>query len=182
MIRAFIQFIGSVAAFTLAAFILYFGVTHAPIPDLTFHRTEPAATTTSAITTPTITATKATTTKVVTAKPKSAAAPSKPKAPNPQNTASDSEIYRIQNPYDAEPQSTDAVNQEARAALVNILCETSSGSLHPVSGSGVIIDPRGVILTNAHVAQYVLLASQPNVGLTCMIRTGSPAQIGRAHV
>lgn len=44
-----------------------------------------------------------------------------------------------------------------------------------MSASGVIIDPRGVILTNAHVAQYVLLASNQQVDLSCVIRTGSPA-------
>ena len=44
-----------------------------------------------------------------------------------------------------------------------------------------MIDPRGVILTNAHVAQYVLLSESPEVNLTCAIRAGSPAQyIGSA--
>jgi S1-C subfamily serine protease len=63
----------------------------------------------------------------------------------------------------------------ARAALVNILCMPQSGSLRPISGSGVIIDPRGVILTNAHVAQYVLLSESPQINLVCNIRTSSPA-------
>lgn len=49
------------------------------------------------------------------------------------------------------------------------------GSLNPISASGVIIDPRGVILTNAHVAQYVLLSEDPQINLSCTIRTGSPA-------
>jgi S1-C subfamily serine protease len=49
------------------------------------------------------------------------------------------------------------------------------GTLRPISGSGVIIDPRGVILTNAHVAQYVLLSENPRVNLICTVRTGSPA-------
>jgi hypothetical protein len=39
-----------------------------------------------------------------------------------------------------------------------------------------MIDPRGVILTNAHVAQYVLLSESPRVDLDCYIRTGSPAK------
>ncbi len=60
-------------------------------------------------------------------------------------------------------------------ALVNILCTPLSGSTRAISGSGVIIDPRGVVLTNAHVAQFVLLAAQPDVNLSCVIRTGSPA-------
>lgn len=67
------------------------------------------------------------------------------------------------------------VNQRARAALVNILCTNSTGLIRPISGSGVIIDPRGVILTNAHVAQYVLLSESPKVNLQCYVRSGSPA-------
>lgn len=60
-----------------------------------------------------------------------------------------------------------------RAALVNIMCYAPAGSaLHSISGSGVVIDPKGVILTNAHVAQYFLLADQ---GVSCVIRSGSPA-------
>jgi hypothetical protein len=49
------------------------------------------------------------------------------------------------------------------------------GTLRPISGSGVIIDPRGIILTNAHVAQYVLLSESPQINLECTIRNGSPA-------
>ena len=88
----------------------------------------------------------------------------------PSNTAS-----RIQNPYSFPPLSSDALNIGARGALVNILCMPRGGSLSPTSGSGVIIDPRGVILTNAHVAQYVLLSEDPRVDLSCTIRTGAPA-------
>ena len=66
-----------------------------------------------------------------------------------------------------------AASAQLRAALVNIMCYApASSSLHSISGSGVIIDSKGVILTNAHVAQYFLLADQ---GVTCVIRNGSPA-------
>jgi len=82
---------------------------------------------------------------------------------------------RIENPYPNPPESSDVVNAAARAALVNILCR-SNGSIRPISGSGVIIDPRGVILTNAHVAQYVLLSENPAINISCTIRTGSPAR------
>ena len=82
---------------------------------------------------------------------------------------------RIANPYDTAPQSFSAINDSTRAALVNILC-TSAGAIRPISGSGVIIDSRGIILTNAHVAQYVLLAQSDAVNLSCTIRTGSPAR------
>lgn len=69
------------------------------------------------------------------------------------------------------------LNKKVREALVNILCVTKAGgSLHPISGSGVIIDPRGIILTNAHVAQYMLLSDfiVPDF-VSCVVRTGSPA-------
>jgi hypothetical protein len=65
------------------------------------------------------------------------------------------------------------INAAARAAIVNIFCTTKSGGyFNPISGSGVIIDSRGVILTNAHVAQYFLLPDY----VQCLVRTGSPAQ------
>ena len=65
------------------------------------------------------------------------------------------------------------VSASLRAALVNIMCYAPAGSaLHSISGSGVIIDPNGVILTNAHVAQYFLLADR---GVSCVVRSGSPA-------
>lgn len=89
---------------------------------------------------------------------------------------SDSEVVRVQNPYSFPPKTFQTVNEETRSALVNILCGARSGSLRPVSASGVIIDPRGVILTNAHVAQYFLLASDARVDLSCVIRSGSPAR------
>jgi hypothetical protein len=72
----------------------------------------------------------------------------------------------------------EALNSEARGALVNILCETQSGgSVHSISGSGIFVDSRGVILTNAHIGQYFLLKDYPTPGnVDCRIRTGSPAQ------
>jgi S1-C subfamily serine protease len=58
-------------------------------------------------------------------------------------------------------------------SLVNILCFAPEKSgLHSMSGSGVLIDPKGIILTNAHVAQYFLFADR---GVVCSIRSGRPA-------
>ncbi|MDO8593978.1 MAG: serine protease [bacterium] len=74
--------------------------------------------------------------------------------------------------------SFDELNTKTRMALVNILCTTKrSGSFNPISGSGVIVEPRGVILTNAHIGQYFLLKDYlvPDF-LECLIRTGSPAR------
>lgn len=74
--------------------------------------------------------------------------------------------------------SLNDINKKTRAALVNVLCTTlRSGSFEPLSGSGVIIDPRGVILTNAHIAEYFLLKDYlvPDF-VKCVIRTGEPAR------
>jgi len=70
------------------------------------------------------------------------------------------------------------INTLTRAALVNIVCTTkSAGSFSPSSGSGIVIDPRGIILTNAHIAQYFLLKNHiVEDFVDCTIRTGSPAQ------
>lgn len=70
------------------------------------------------------------------------------------------------------------INISTREAVVNIFCITQgSGPFNPISGSGVIIDKRGVILTNAHIAQYFLLKDYPSKDFVdCIIRDGSPAQ------
>ena len=70
------------------------------------------------------------------------------------------------------------INTEAREALVNIICTTLRGGyFNPISGSGVIVDSRGVILTAAHVAQYLLLRDYGVPGnVNCIVRTGSPAE------
>ena len=68
---------------------------------------------------------------------------------------SDNQARRIQNPYSYAPVPFESIDAITRPALVNILCRPRGAGpiASPISGSGVIIDPRGVILTNAHVAQ-----------------------------
>ena len=67
------------------------------------------------------------------------------------------------------------VNGLARSSVVNILC--AGTTLRGASGSGIMIDPRGVILTNAHMAQFFLLKDYPRADATkCVVRTGSPAE------
>lgn len=64
------------------------------------------------------------------------------------------------------------VGVSARDAAVNILCTSETRrSTSTITGSGVLVDPRGVILTNAHVAQYFLLDNT----FECIIRQGAPA-------
>ena len=85
-------------------------------------------------------------------------------------------VFRILNPYTTPPLDFEVINTATREALVNILCLPHSGALRPISGSGIMIDPRGIILTNAHVAQYVLLSQSSGLSITCTVRTGSPAR------
>ena len=70
------------------------------------------------------------------------------------------------------------MNDKIRSATVNILCTSNGpGSVRSATASGIVIDPRGVILTNSHVAEYVLLKDYPEQNAsTCVVRTGSPAE------
>ncbi len=127
------------------------------------------ATTTGATSTAPISKPVATSTKAIIPKVEA-------KIETPTIPASPNRIVRIKTPYPSTPLPSNVVNQRSRAALVNILCTATSGFIRPISGSGIIIDSRGVILTNAHVAQYVLLSQSKKVNLECVIRTGSPAE------
>ena len=62
-------------------------------------------------------------------------------------------------------------------AIVNIFCTAhTSESVRTVTGSGVFIDNQGIILTSAHVAQFLLLPKDdPQIATRCVIRQGSPA-------
>jgi len=68
--------------------------------------------------------------------------------------------------------------QKILDATVNLYCRIEVGNKKfSTTGSGVIIDPRGVILTNAHVAQYLLLNGKDSrLSAECAVRTGSPAR------
>jgi|GEM_PF-3126132 len=73
--------------------------------------------------------------------------------------------------------STTTHSTSVADALVNIFCTMKTPrSIRATSGSGVFITDTGVILTNAHVAQFLLI-NQGTAGITssCVIRSGSPA-------
>ena len=63
-------------------------------------------------------------------------------------------------------------------ATVNLYCRMKlSGRTYSSTGTGVVVNERGIILTNAHVAQRFLLATSTSKTKTeCTIRTGSPAK------
>lgn len=113
-----------------------------------------------------------------TKKPIPPAPPEPPKTPKVEelNITLERAIQSISTLATTQPAST--TNDRVRAALVNIICTTkTAGPFESISGSGIIIDPRGVILTNAHVAQFYLLENYPTPGFVeCVIRTGSPAR------
>jgi len=69
--------------------------------------------------------------------------------------------------------STPVATSPIEDALVNIYCTARiDDMLRTTTGSGVLIDPKGVILTNAHVAQFLLLSDDTT---RCTVRQGNPA-------
>ena len=63
------------------------------------------------------------------------------------------------------------VYQNARESVVNILCLSSQGNMVTIStGSGVVINSQGIIITNAHVAENFLIPNKE-----CTIRSGDIA-------
>src|SRR3990167_2595200 len=91
---------------------------------------------------------------------------------------SSNELSQTNQEQEQKNVSFSTINQNTREALVNIFCVTKSGGIFkPASGSGIIIDKRGIILTNAHVAQYFLLKDYLEQNfIECIVRVGSPAR------
>jgi len=123
--------------------------------------------------------------------PKFPLAETKPKtatvetAPTPSENPAPTPSYPVTPPAPstkAPEEDEEAYVGDARAftegALVNILCYSTGSPLKKsISGSGVIIDSRGIIITVAHVGHYFLLEDYPEEGNSdCIIRTGSPAR------
>ncbi|MEN9920234.1 MAG: Trypsin-like peptidase domain [Candidatus Parcubacteria bacterium] len=72
---------------------------------------------------------------------------------------------------------TGSTTKDPLEALVNIFCTVKTEtSIRTTTGTGFFIDPDGVIMTNAHIAQFLLLENTDSFGdAECIIRTGSPA-------
>ncbi len=103
---------------------------------------------------------------------KKPAAQSTATAQTPTASESQAQVTRIKEPYSFQPYTNEVLNASTRASLVNIFCMVNNGQ--SVSGSGTIIDPRGVVLTNAHVGQFVML-SEVSSDISCFGRSGAPA-------
>jgi hypothetical protein len=72
---------------------------------------------------------------------------------------------------------TGSTTNDPLAALVNIFCTFRTDEyIRTTTGTGFFIDADGVIMTNAHIAQFLLLENTGSFGDTeCLVRTGSPA-------
>lgn len=72
----------------------------------------------------------------------------------------------------AQPTTTDPID-----AIVNIFCTFRTPNyIQTTTGTGFFIDADGIIMTNAHVAQFLLLAATNDYGeAECIVRTGNPA-------
>ncbi len=65
-----------------------------------------------------------------------------------------------------------------RESLVNIYCQYKTDThIRTTTGTGFFINPKGIILTNAHVAQFLLLEESEYAPgtVSCIIRSGNPA-------
>jgi hypothetical protein len=72
-----------------------------------------------------------------------------------------------------DPETAPATTLEA---LVNIFCTYKTDTyVKTTTGTGFFIDTDGIILTNAHVAQFLLLEGLEGE-TDCIVRTGNPAK------
>jgi S1-C subfamily serine protease len=72
---------------------------------------------------------------------------------------------------------TTASDLNLEGSIVNIYCTYRKDKyIRTITGTGFFINSNGVILTNAHVAQFLLLEHIPKMGKSeCTIRTGAVA-------
>jgi hypothetical protein len=71
------------------------------------------------------------------------------------------------------------LSEVVKDALVNVYCQyTTDRFIRTTTGTGFFINQKGVILTNAHVAQFLILEDAENIDgdVECVIRSGDPAE------
>lgn len=110
--------------------------------------------------------------------PEESAKPAVPEKPESVATVAPAVVAPVvATPTTAPVGTPSSVNETVRKTVVNIFCTSIlGGPFDAISASGVVIDPRGIILTNAHVAQYFLLRDYPAPNtMSCIVRTGAPA-------
>ncbi len=102
-----------------------------------------------------------------------------PPAPKPATKKSaptpSAPVTKLAPPPQPSQHEFDTTAARLKEALVNILCSSGDPRIRPTTGTGVLISDKGYILTNAHLAQYFLLAGDPSSGVSCVLRIGSPA-------
>ena len=161
----------------MGRFILYLGVASAILFSLIVSFVWEAVIPAEApmITAPTASSTLSVMPAIVPTAPPPSSVPEKVPAPSP-TVSAPAKVEPTPAPTLSAEEAAALLEESAyllRAALVNIICYAPAESgLHSISGSGVIVDSKGIILTNAHIAQYFLLYSR---GISCTIRAGSPA-------
>lgn len=71
-----------------------------------------------------------------------------------------------------------SIEEKLKTSVVNIYCVKRINNLiQTITGSAVAVGSDGVYLTNAHVAEYLLLESYlPKGEVSCSLREGSPAR------
>lgn len=77
----------------------------------------------------------------------------------------------------AAKEETEATTDDPLEAIVNIFCTLVTDEyIRTTTGTGFFIDADGVIMTNAHVAQFLLLEkSEEYESAECIVRNGNPA-------
>ncbi len=72
-----------------------------------------------------------------------------------------------------------SLEEAVRGALVNVYCQYKTDEfIRTTTGTGFFVNQKGVILTNAHVAQFLILENAKNLegDVDCVIRSGDPAE------
>lgn len=72
---------------------------------------------------------------------------------------------------------SESKTRDPLSSIVNIFCTfTTKESIRTTTGTGFFIDSDGIIMTNAHIAQFLLLEKTDSFGdAKCTVRIGSPA-------